>query len=35
MHTIQSLFNLNIDRLAGRYSVGCGGRCRCFYEIES
>lgn len=35
MHTIQSLFNLNIDRLAGRYPVGCGGRCRCFYEIES
>ncbi len=35
MHTMKSLFNQTIDRLAGKYSVGCGGRCKCFYEIES
>lgn len=30
----QSLFSLNIDRLAGKYPVECSGRCMCFYEIE-
>lgn len=34
MHTIKSLFNQTIDRLAGNYPVESIGRCMYFYKKE-